>query len=281
MSFVTPPGVLSAQLPNPREHDPRSTRDLSVNDSAFSVVQYNFPAYNATTGQDSEWILASGTVLQVTELLGANSIGVRFEVNGPFLPVQEGDVVHARFERVQFRCFPTVNTTGATYLGNETGIYDVDVMAIASNGLRIDKAPRREGFTRGFTIWTGTATTAGINLLKAWDSMPASKRPIYDRPTPGKGGGQIVIKNTGSETIYLYNQPITLFSGNATYYTGSPALTMPSAKCSMPIDPGETIAIPLKSYCDSLCVATESGTSTFSVMADSTPDARVSGRVGL
>lgn len=275
-----PPGVLSAQMENPREYDPRSVRDLGAASTLWSPVQYTFPGtvivYPETQAKISPWIEASGTVFQILGLDGANAIGVRFDTNGSFIKMQEGDAYEGSFSRVQFKPLQYVGLQATAF---HTGpMPDVRIDAIASQGGRVTKAPRREGMVDGFPIWTGTATTGGNNIM---DAFPLATYTVgvsaVNYPTPGASGGQIVIKNTGSVTLYLFNcnpRSGTLFYGTSTTFR-------PNVSTAWPLEPGESVTIPAKSRLQSLAAATLSGTCTFAVMADAPGDGSLTNQVPL
>lgn len=281
LSSVTPPGVLSAQLPNPREYDPRSARDFSANATLWSPVQFMFPGEivvfpdNAST--ISPWIEASGTLFEILELEGANVIGVRFDSTGQFVKMQDGDMFEGAFSRVQFKVFQTVGAT--TSLLDAAALPDVRINAVASTGGRLIKAPRREGFAAGFLTWTGTAnSTAGTDVIAAFKTLYASGGSGFRRnlATPGANGGQIVLKNTGSATLYLFTQNPR--SSNLGTWWDTTATSFPNVKSAFPLGVGETITIPLKSRLQTLMVATSSGASgSWAAMSDSCGDTTTTG----
>lgn len=285
LSSATPPGVLSAQLSNPREYDPRSSRDFGANATLWSPVQFTFPGeimfFPESAANISPWIEAAGTSFQLLELEGANVVGVRFDTVGQFIKMQDGDVFEGSFTRVQFKALQLVGAT--TTLLDAAPFPELKINAVASNGGRLVKAPRREGLASGFQTWTGTATsTAGTDIILAYKTMYASSPAGFRRNlvTPGANGGQIIVKNTGSSRLYLYTQNPR--SPNVGVWWDTTLLTFPNILSSFPLEPGETITIPLKSRLQNLMVATSSGASgTWAAMADSCGDMTTTGEGNL
>lgn len=281
LSSATPPGVLSAQLPNPREYDPRSSRDFGAADTLWNPVQYTFVGevvvYPDSASNVSPWIEATGNTFEILELEGANVIGVRFDTVGQFIKMQDGDVFEGTFSRVQFKAFQTVGAT--TSLLDAAPFPDIKINAVATSGGKLIKAPRREGFTAGFQTWTGSAnSSSGTDVIAAYKTMYASGGAGFRRNlmTPGANGGQIVLKNTGDATIYVYTQNPR--STNLGVWWDTTLTTFPNIKSAFPLLSNETLTIPLKSRLQTLMVATSGGTTgSWAAMADSLGDMTTTG----
>lgn len=285
LSSVTPPGVLSAQLSNPREFDPRNSRDFGSESTLWSNVQYTFNGMAQVDADRtriiSPWIEAVGTSFQLLELEGATSIGVRFDTVGTFFKMQDGDIFEGSFSRVQFKPFQKVGAEPSLF---DAGPFpDVVINAIASNGGRLIKAPRREGMTSGFQTWTGPAnSSSGTDVLSYYETVMGATAAGFRRNkiTPGAGGGQIVLKNTGTATLYLYTQNTK--TNNYGLWYDAAVLFAPNTTTSFPLEPGETITIPLRSRLQSLMVATSGGsTGSWAAMADSMGDMTTTGEATI
>lgn len=279
---VVPPGVTSAQNGNPR-HQPgeRSAREIASAHSKLANLEYTFPGIETVvasrSGNDSQWLTFPGKVFQITELIGASVIGVRFDTaDSQFLRMQEGDSYEGDFERVQFRALQNVRRVeSALYPGRYP---DIAVRGIVTNGGRLVKSDaRHDGFNDGFPIWKVSATTTGVNIADALNSMLFAT--VDDVATPGANGGTLTIKNMSAQTVYLFNQALNSSLTAPAFDPTSGVFPNPSS--AWPLESGETVSLKFKSRCSTLCAACLAGTAELRVMADAQGDRSQVGKVSL
>lgn len=149
----------------------------------------------------------SGDTLTFLEVIGADSVYVRFGREGPFLPVEEGMTYHRRFDEIWFRAvapgFPG---------GTQAGTF-AEVRFAATWGTLLTRPFKQYGFRRGFLTVTLTATAAGIDIPAAIVALGG----FLQRPILGKFGGTLIFKNLDNAAVlYIAQWPLAAIAPNLT-----------------------------------------------------------------
>lgn len=212
-----------------------------------------------TTSDKPRLISVSGDTLHVAEINGPIPIYVRLGADSnPYVRIRAGMTLKRKFSEITIR----PGDTSAGLVPNP--VKNTDVLFYVSFGDFIIEPAKEYGFKKGALAWRDDATTTEQDLFRYANGGSTSSRA-----TIGKIGGFFMVKN-GSLMTRLFLR----------YGSNSPVDAVSSS--IWPIDPGETLIVPLEqrgmtipynvsspTSSDGITIQAESGTCPFYVMVGS------------
>lgn len=197
--------------------------------STYRLLEYQAFQTNNTvpTSRNAERTLdADGDTLTIASVVGSAPVYVRVGAEGnPFIRVFERMTIRRPFQKVTFRLG---QNAGALASASKVG---ARVWAYASHGPLIEWPAKEYGFKRQplarYGVPVGTSAVTLENILFGDNAKPA---------TFGKGGGTLIVKNTGSAELYIY-------PGSAS------SASIPAGSFGFgPLAPGESVSLQLEQH---------------------------------